>query len=724
MRPVTSVDAQVVTANDRVLTASQVAEAPVVDGVLDDNAWAQNPAVEGFIQRVPDDGEGVTERTALSIVFDDAAIYVAAWLFDRDPAGIVPGEGIRDHNLDESDAFLLVLDTFRDRQNGFVFGTNPAGIEYDGQIANEGEGGVMMRGSQRQQRGSGGGFNLNWDGSWTVATSRDREGWYAEFRIPFATLRYGQEVEQIWGLNAVRRIRRRNEEAMWAPVPRQFNLFRISYAGDLSGLEVPFQRSITITPYLLGSAERDYAGGEDVFTFPGELGADVKVQVNQGLTLDYTLNTDFAQVEVDDAQVNLTRFSLFFPEKRPFFLENAGYFSVGTEGAELFFSRGIGIADGRPVPIKQGARLSGRAAGLNVGLLHIRTDGLAGIQPANGYTVARLAKELPNRTRLGVLFVDRSALEVNDDYNRIWAFDGQVGVGEALTLSGIAGGTRTPGLDGADHLLHTRAAWLDREWDIEATYREVGANFSPDVGFLPRSDYRLYDALVLKFVRFGDRFPWLRELRPHIHYSTYRVPDSGIEESERIHLHTHVEFSSGALVGPIANRMTERLVVPFEISEGVILQPGVYEWWEEQIAFNSDLSAPWSVSGSLTAGDFWTGTRTGLSATVTMRSGSALSTSLRMDYNNVELNEGSFSTTLLGWRLAYFFTPSIYLQSLLQHSNQIDTWSTNVRFGWLDTANTGLFLVYNETQGFDTLAGPQYRSLIFKYTRLFDLPMP
>lgn len=212
-----------------------------------------------------------------------------------------------------------VFDTYRDQQNGFVFGTNPNGIEYNGQVSNEGQGSGAVRGG-RQQAGSGAGFNLNWDGSWDVATSRDARGWYAEFRIPFSTLRYGSGEVQDWGFNVLRRIRRLNEESTWSPVPRQFSLYRLQYAGTLAGLRPQASRSITVTPYTLGSATRNHAAGDPGASFPFEFGADAKVQVTHGLTLDVTWNTDFAQVEVDDARVNLTRFSLFFPEKRPFSL--------------------------------------------------------------------------------------------------------------------------------------------------------------------------------------------------------------------------------------------------------------------------------------------------------------------------------------------------------------------------------------------------------------------
>ena len=445
----------------------------------------------------------------------------------------------------------------------------------------------------------------------------------------------------------------------------------------------------------------------------------MKVQLTQGLTLDATYNTDFAQVEVDDAQVNLTRFGLFFPEKRPFFLENAGFFAVGTTEAELFFSRRIGIANGSPVPIQGGARLSGRAAGMNVGLLHIETEGLQGLQPENAYSVVRLAKELPSRGRLGGIFLNLDG-DGPDDHNRTFGLDGQIGLGDALTLSGFGARTETPGLSGSDHLIHTQAIYLSGTWRAEVKYRESGEDFNPEMGFLLRSGYRLYDALLLRHYR-PESISWLQELRPHVHYTRYDDIQTGFMETEKIHVDVHFESPGGALFSPAFNYVTEGLEEPFQIAEGVVIPPGTYAGWEGAWRANTNLSAPLSLQGDLMFGNFLSGSQRGITGTMTARRGGAFSSSLRFSYVELDLPEGEFTTRLAGLRLAYFFTPKVYLQSLVQYSDQADTWSANVRFGWLNTAGTGLFLVYNNTQGFDALEGPLNRSLILKFTRQFQV---
>ncbi len=705
-----------------VATASRVSDPPTIDGRLDDAAWERAVGMTDFTQREPRDGQPATEPTEVRVVFDHEALYVGVWALDSQPENIVPGERVRDYEVDESDNVVLILDTYKDEQNGFVFGTTPAGIEYDGQVANEGQGGGRFLGGgfnnrRRFQSGAGQGFNKNWDGSWTVATSIDSWGWYAEFRIPFNTLRYGSENDS-WGFNVARRVRRLNEESFWSPVPREFNLYRLNYAGELEGLSPPFRRLATVTPYALASTERNYELGETSFGEDAEFGGEGKIQVTQGLTLDLTVNTDFAQVEVDNQQVNLTRFSLLFPEKRPFFLENAGFFTVGGGQADLFFSRRIGIVEGEQVPIKGGGRLSGRAAGFNVGLLHIQTDGVAGLSTDNAFSVARIARELPNRSRVGVLLVDRSG-EAAGDYNRTFAADGRWSIGEALTLSSFVAGTRTPGLTGDEFAWDATAGWSSRTWTGTLTAREIGEDFNPEVGFLPRSGYRYYQAYIQRFVRPDWIF---REIRPHVSYFTYRSQRSeveqGFEESARLHIDSHWEWPSGMELHTGTNWVLEGLYEPFSvIGTEVTVPAGTYDGWEAAVVFNTNRSADLSFDGRLNVGSFLSGDRVNASGTITLRSGAALSTSLVMEYNDANLPQGNLETTLVGVNFGYFFTPRIYLQSLVQYSDQIDRLSANVRFGWLNTAGTGLFIVYNDIQGIDQLHGPLGRSLIVKFTR-------
>jgi len=706
-------------ARARLATAIAVEVPPVIDGRLDEAVWASAPVIRDFTQHEPHEGEPATERTEVRILYDDNALYIGAWLFDSNSAGIVAGEHRRDANLRDSDAFMVVLDTYLDRQNGFVFGTTPAGIEYDGQVAQEGASRAL--GSQRQQGGSVGGFNINWDGSWDVATSRDLEGWYAEIRIPFSTLRFASGREQSWGINFARHIRRKNEQAFWSPVPRQFDFYRLTMAGVLEGLEVPGHRPVSLTPYVLGSATRDYVVGTPT-SWPSEVGADLKVGVTPSLMLDLTWNTDFAHVEVDEQQVNLTRFGLFFPEKRPFFLENAGLFSVGApRSVEMFFSRRIGIGAGQaPVPIVGGGRLTGRAAGFNVGFLQIHTDEVDQVaQPTNAYGVARIARELPNRSQVGAIAVNRSGGGGSDDYNRTFAIDGRWGIGDAITLDGFVAATQTPGFEGREHAYSVRGGYSSRDWRANIYHTLVGEDFNPEVGFLERSGYRMYEVFLQRNLR-PTSIPWIREYTPHFTWRTH-VDFAGVQESGYLHLDpATLEFSNGGRLSSYVNITRERLREPFPISTGIVIPVGVYDNVEVSGRGSTNPSAPVSVSAGYTIGGFLSGSQVDGSTTITMRRDRTIG-AFSVGHTRVELEEGDFDVTLARLRLAYSFRPNVFVQSLIQYSDQSDSWSGNLRFGWLNTAGTGLFLVYNEDQGLGPISGPLNRTFVVKYTRQFDL---
>jgi len=747
---------------DYSVVAVRASQSPTVDGRLDDAGWASAQPISGFVQREPFEGQPVSERTEVRVLYDESALYVGAWLYDREPGSIVLGQTLRDASLTDTDAFVMVFDTYLDRQNGFVFGTTPSGIEYDGQVTDEGGGAASGGGGGRggggggggafggrQQGGSGGGFNLNWDGSWEVATTTDGQGWYAEFRIPFATLRYAQGGDQTWGINFSRSIRRRNEESLWAPVPRQYSLYRVSLAGTLNQFEAPTRRLLTVTPYVLGDAFRDYnAPGESLDCLgadgrtdcSAQIGGDAKIGLTQSLTLDLTVNTDFAQAEVDDQQVNLTRFPLFFPEKRGFFLENAGTFSVGSgRQAELFFSRRIGLQSGTAVPILGGARLSGRVAGLQIGVLNIQTEALdvgdplgvpLRLAPPNNFGVARVVKEYANRTQLGAIFVSRLNTDDADDYNVTYGLDGSLGIGNGLTLDAWGSITSTPGIGSGDYAFSGGGDYRDRDWEFALGYHQVGAGFNPEVGFLSRSAYRSVSARALRHIRFPN-VPWFREIRPHVSWSEFWDLD-GFSESRLIHIDNHFEFANGAFFQlPGFNITGEGLRQPFTIrqtqQDTIVIPAGSYNNLDWQFRANTNTSAPLSASIGWDAGGFYTGTRVGPNATVTYRFQDRLVTSVRVNYFDVRLNDtDKFTTAVVGLSGTYSFTPRIYLATQIQYNDDTENLSSNVRFGWLDTAGTGLYVVYNDTEHFGSFAttgisaGPQQRQLIIKYTRQFD----
>ena len=684
-----------------VARAQRITTAPVIDGRLDEAVWADGTPITDFVQRELNEGVPASERTEVRLATDGVYLYIGARMFDREPHLIVPGEKIRDVQLANSDHIAFIFDTYHDRQNGFVFATTPAGIEYDGQVIREGEGGgTNLPGQTRAQSGGLGGFNVNWDASWTVATQVDSLGWTAEFRIPYSTLRYQSGGdEQTWGLNVSRSIRRKNEELYWSFIPRQFNLYRLSLAGQLAGLTVPTRRIQTVTPYVLTSAKKVWSEDLASTSRPTEWGGEIKYGVTPALTLDLTYNTDFAQVEVDDQRANLTRFPIFFPEKRPFFLENAGTFSAGTpQAVDLFFTRRIGINDnGTPQPILGGGRLSGRVGGTTVGLLQMVTDSMDAANPGQSYTVGRVIRELSSRSRVGAMAVQRLNTSDGDDVNRTYAVDGRIGIGQRWTSDLWAARTTTPGLDGDANAFSARMAYQTSVWNHNARVAYVGEDFNPEVGFMSRpGGYRTIDGSFMRLVR-KPEWSWFRQWNPHVSFRGFQGIADGFYQTGYLHLDlTEIELANSSKFGPEYNISHEGLQEPFTIAPGVVIPVGSYDWGTLGFDYTTDPSEAVSATGRFDVGEFWTGHRTGGSGTLTVRSGATFSASLTADYNDVRLPEGNFISSVQSVRLAYFFTPRVFLQSLTQYNNQASIWSANVRFGWLNTAGTGLFIVLND----------------------------
>ncbi len=715
--------------------ARRVDAPPLLDGnVLADPAWEGVPPATGFRQTAPDEGQPASERTEVRVVFTDDTIYFGVVCYDRDPGAIIVTDSRRDSSLADSDSFQLILDTFLDRQNGFVFGTSPAGQEYDGQLVNEGAGGSGM-GRGGTSFGAGGGFNLNWDGVWQVRTATSDVGWSAEFAIPFRTIRFPAGRAQTWGVNFQRNIRRRNELAYWAPLPRQFDLFRVSLAGQLASVEAPegLWRTLQITPYVVGEVV-DHAGpGSRETTLLGDIGGDLKYGVTSGVALDLTVNTDFAQVEVDQQQINLDRFNLFFPEKRPFFLENAGAFTVANSGGaafndpsqtELFFSRRIGIApDGHAIPIVGGARLSGKVSDtVTVGLLNMQTAASGGVA-SNNFGVARVRRELPNRSSVGGLFVNRQStgeLAGDDDYNRTLGFDGRWGFGQNGIVSGFAARTETPGRVGEDYAYDVAVDYNAQAWRVRAGYMEMGDNFNPEVGFVRRRGFRKVDGGLFYTWR-PDDFLKLQELRPHVTFNRFWNYDRGFIESSLLHMDNFWEFEDSSVAITAWNVRKESVVESFPIS-GVPVLPGSYDWNEASLSYTSDRSAPVNAGFRFQGSGFFGGTLRSYGPSLGVRHGETLNLLLNWSRNHIDLPAGQVVTNLVSTQIAWNFSPRIFAQSLLQYNDSDELWSVNLRFGWLQDANTGLFLVYNETEGLgEFIPGGAGRSVILKYSYLFDL---
>ena len=688
-----------------VASAVKVDEAPTIDGVLDENMWKSAPPLGAFVQAEPFTGMPGSERTEVRLLYDNDAIYVGVMLYDRDPSLIVTTDTRRDAGLSDMDSFQMIFDTFHDQQNGFVFGTNVAGIQYDAQVRDQGEPAT------------------SWDGSWDVRTSMVPEGWIAEFRIPLRTLRYGP-APQTWGVNFFRNIQRTRERTYWSPLERVYDLGRLTSAGELRGLQLETPRNFKLLPYVVGSADRNFAPGAST-DLDGDLGLDAKFGLTPSLNLDLTVNTDFAQVEVDTEQINLSRFNLRFPEKRPFFLENSGLFTVGKgDELDLFFSRRIGLDEnGLLVPIVAGGRLTGRVGGVNIGVLDMQTDDTLTV-PANNFAVMRISKELPNRSGIGAMFVNRTATgsaSRSDDFNRTFGADARLGVGEYFTMAGFAARTETPGLTGRDYAYNVDSEYNDSRHRVGFEYGRTGEDFNPEVGFLENEDgyrrilFRFHETMRQQKIR-----DWgFREWQPHVNYTRYDYLDGGLSNAD-LHIDNHWDWENGYRVDTALNGNWEGFRVPFEIYPGVIVPVGEHGGLFFRMRGNTDARKWISAEMEWEVGRFLTGNQNSPEVEVVLRDGGRFTVDTTWAHRAIDLPEGSFRTNLGNMRVTYNFTPSVFIQGLIQYNDRTNRWSSNLRFHVLETAGTGLFVVYNDTETLNGL-GPINRAFMVKYIRQFDL---
>ena len=590
---------------------AETAEAPVIDGKVNEAVWQTVQPYATFTQQDPIEGAPASEKTEVRVLVGKGTLYVSVIAFDSEPSKIIVSQSRRDASLSETDSVVMVLDTFNDNQNAFVFGTNPLGIEYDGQVAREGQSsGVSLGGggAAGTQRGGISAFNPNWDGDWSVKSQITDRGWETELAIPLKTLRYQTGTNQTWGFNLMRNIRHKNEQVYLSSIPRGFDIYRVSLAAKMSGLDLPPRRDIKVIPYALGSVNKDYtrATGDKVdekFT----AGLDLKWGIRPNLTFDATINTDFAQVEADEEQVNLTRFDLFFPEKRPFFLENASTFQFGNpQQIDLFFSRRIGLsATGVPIDIIAGGRLSGKLGGWNVGALNIQTDeaeNAAGTQvvgQANNFTSFRVQREV-GRSSYGAIFVNRQgtgSYAPSDDFNRAYGVDANIQLSSSQRVSGFIARTDSGGAAkafGSDYAGRAFYNFTNNLWQISGGYSQVGETFNPEVGFLPRRGYRRPEFRAF-FQPQPKKIEWIRRVAPHISYNSF-YDFNGNLQTEAWHIHPfEIQPKQGGRFGWFADYAKDNPTAAFTVynrdGRRVVIPAGQYAWWQNAFEYFHNPSA-------------------------------------------------------------------------------------------------------------------------------------
>ena len=684
----------------------RVENGPQIDGRLDEEVWLRAAVIDEFVQQEPAEGEPATERTVVRLLYDAEALYLGVEAYDTEPGGVIATEMRRDSlRLLDEDNFQVILDTFQDRRSGYMFVTSPLGAKLEQQVAEEGEGGWRGRNSNN--------VNINWDGVWDVVSRRTADGWVAEIAIPMVTLRFPRTAEQVWGVNFMRNIRRKNEQVFWAPISKEYTLTRVSLAGTMTGIgAVNRGLDLRMTPYMLAGGRQERAtgtvagGGLDGSGF-NDYGLDVKYGVASGLNLDLTLNTDFAQVEVDEQQVNLTRFPLFFPEKRDFFLENAGMFNVGTPGsgfgrvADLFFTRRIGLsASGQPTPIIGGARLTGKVNRHNVAAMNITTGSFG--NAGDNFFVGRYSRDILARSKVGGIVIDKQAVGSVfapdaggvSHYNRTFAADTTLAVHRNLTMTGFVAKTQTPGLTSGDMASYARATWLSPAFHVYTEFADLQENFNPEVGFVPRLGIR-----TSKFHGEWNPRPGRFNIRMFdpMWNITYTTDQHNRLLTRRIHNMIGTYFEDGSSVMFYFNDHFEQLDIPFPIrNTGVTVPAGTYRFGEWVFSYQSDPSRRLYTRTRYSPQTFFDGTRTDIQATVGLRATSRVSAETIFNRSDVDLPWGDFVADLASLRLDLTLSPTVTLRSLSQYNSLTGELSNSIRFNWIYSPGSDIYIAYDE----------------------------
>ena len=677
-----------------------------LDGRLDEAAWDVASPASDFLQWQPDSGAPASQATEARFLYDDDNLYVGIICFDSAMDQLTVNSITDDFQFGESDNVAVLIDSLNDDRSGFGFVVNPGGGRRDGQVANNGQTG-----------------NWDWDGVWDFEITQTGDAWIVEMRIPFKTLRFSNSELQEWGVNLTRGIRRLNEESMWSPIPVRYRSTRMSLAGTLGGLEGIRQgQNLKVKPFASSGLTQTRNSDPAItaldtdYDFDG--GVDIKYGLTPSLTLDATYRTDFAQVEVDQQQVNLTRFNLFFPEKREFFLENSGTFQFGPGGNLVpFFSRRIGLgSDGNPIPIVGGGRLTGQVGPYDVGILTMKTES-TDLAPSNDYVVGRLKRNLLANSWIGGLVTSRNS-SAEGDYNRVYGADAHFQFYERLEFDSYILQSAEPGVSDKAQARRFQTAWRDDEFIVGAEYNQIQTNFNPEVGFVRRRDMSQYAGQIAWNPLIESR----DSIRNLFFNGTFEYFENG--STEKVETRTQilrmgVQFQNSGLIDLRVTENFDRLSQAFAIRPDISIPAGDYQTTRYRFSVRSSTSA--SLGGRVDAdwGEFWNGDRKSIGWRLNFRPNYRINLELDYNHNRVALPTGKFTTDLVGARFTYAFTARAFLNAFVQYNADRHQVSSNIRFNIIHRPLSDLFIVYNDIRDTQNKQATG-RALIVKFTNLFN----
>ena len=631
-----------------------------LDGVLDEEVWRSVTPATGFIQEEPNEGEACTEKSEVYVIYNEDNLYIGAKLYDSDPSGILAYQKRRDAWLVTDDRFMLILDTFLDGRTGYFFEINPAGLLGDGIL------------------GSGGHWNVNksWDGIWDTRVVIDDDGWTAEIVIPFRTLNFDPDLDT-WGINFQRTIRRKNEDARWSGYRRNQNLTEPIHAGRVTGLKNLTQgKGLEIKPYVIA---KNQWSSDGIPANPQDKGLDLSFNITSGLKGSFTYNTDFAEAEVDDRRVNLTRFPMRFREKRAFFLEGSGVYSFANRsGVTPFFSRRIGLSEGSQIPITYGGRLTGQVGDYEIGMINARTESLGDI-PAENFNVARIKRSLFRESYLGLVYTGRST-----DADSVYRDQDLLGIDLDLSTSrfkgdqnlkfqaffvGHSSSKENPDATLSD--LSTRGIRLNYPndlWQAHVSYREFGKEFDPAVGFNTRNGFKRVEPGVSYRPR-PENWELIRQMEFGIKFEYMTDLDNRLLKRETEFTLFELNFESADELSAKVVNSKEYLDKDFEIIEGNLITVGDYVTNGFQISGETSEKRKVSAELSYSTGEFWTGNKQTYKGELSFKPLPGLNIQGDFEYNSVSLSAGGFDTNLYRLTFGVYPTPRTAFYSNFQYDD-------------------------------------------------------
>ncbi len=688
----------------RELVAVRVQEPPVLDGVLDEAVWGSALRSEAFKQKEPTEGQDASESTSVRVLYTENSLFFGIVCLDSSPTQVVATELRRDGDLRKDDSIWILIDSFHDHRNAFLFATNSLGTQYDALIINEGEE-----------------TNVGWDEVWTVASHQNDEGWSVELEIPFEILRLS-DPDQGAGLEFQRVIRRKNEFVFWNSWDRDFRFEEVSRAGHLVGLEeIQVAHRRRLKGYLLGGADEPGRSGWENRSTAGI--DDFKWRLTPTLTADLTLNTDFGEVEVDAQQANFTspRDQLFFPEKREFFLEGAGFFDFSarlnenrfTTTFQNFFSRRIGLSeDNQRIPILGGAKLTGRVGSFSIGALNMQT-GEEGDLGGDNYSVLRVRQDLFSRSSVGGIFTNRSG---NGTYNRTAGVDTRLILLNNLALEGFFIRSATFGVEGEEDAYHAKAYWRTDLWDLGAGHLTLEPDFNAEMGFAGRFNTRKSIADIAFKPR--PNISWLRQIQLRAFYEYFTTPDNVVAQKVG-HFPFVFEFENGDSFRVAPHTRFDRLTRPLHLAPGVVIPPGDYDGVSWSFTYTVDPSRP--LAGMVRyayQGDYFGGTRAYWLFRPQWKPTPALIVDLDYDFEDIQLPQGQFYSHIVNLGINYSLSTRLITSTVLQYNNLEQIKGIHFRLNYIYRPGDDLFIVYRDVRN---QLNPEFsdRAILVKFTRSF-----